>query len=341
MSKTILMLTPFFSPNIGGAETFIDSLIEETIKCHNVTVLTFQPFNQKMSDYEQKKKHMNLLKVYRLTWFLKQSKAWQGMSLRNAFSVIPQMAVKSFSLLRTNHFDLIHAHGLLSGFVAVLLKKIFKKKVFITLLAIYNFDKSFILKTVGRFILKNCDIIFVEGENGQRDLRGLGHDLKVRIFYHWCNQDLFTPEKIQDERLRVLFIGRPTHEKGRHIIEGAEKLLSNSKYEFKYIENISYSELPSIYKKTDIVCIPSLYAEGYSRVVIESASCGCAIITSNNGSLPEMVRDFGISIYPSIENFASWISAPRFIESGKDAYEYARINFSPKNAEVFLNEYNR
>ncbi len=90
----------------------------------------------------------------------------------------------------------------------------------------------------------------------------------------------------------------------------------------------------------DVIVIPSLYPEGYSRVVIESASCGCAVITSNKGSLPEMVKEFGQSIEPTPIKFA--VAIPdKFLKDWQEmAFNYAKVNFSSKNAEVFLNEYN-
>ncbi len=334
--KNILFLTPFFSPNVGGAETFQDELIKELIKCHKVTVITFQPFTKKI----EKEEFTHSLKIYRLSWWLKQSNAWQGTSLRNALSVIPQMAFKSFSLLVTNRFDVIHAQGLLSGFVAILLKKLFKTKVFITLLALYNFeDKSKEFNSFAKFILGNADMIFVEGKNGERDLRGLGFGLKAKQFHHWCDQDVFKPPQVRTNgKVRVLFVGRPTFEKGKHVIEDAERLLNNSHYEFIYVENIPHKELPSIYQMAHIVVVPSLYAEGYSRVVIESASCGCAVITSNKGSLPEMVSEFGYSIEPTALNFLEHIEIYKD-DDNEISYQYARKNFSSKNAEDFLEEY--
>lgn len=230
---------------------------------------------------------------------------------------------------------------MISGLLAVTLKKVFSYKVFVTLLALYEFDKrSKLFNAVAQFIFNNCDIIFVEGANGQRDIARLKQDDRVRQFHHWVDQDNFKPPESPRTRdkVRVLFIGRPIFEKGRHIIEDAERLLEGKGYEFRYIENAPLEELPSHYQWADILCVPSLYAEGYVRVVAEGASCGCAIITSDRGSLPEMVKDFGISIQPhpryfviaiQIFNKNEWIIP----------YHYAQRNFSSKNAEVFLKEY--
>jgi len=238
----------------------------------------------------------------------------------------------------------VHGQGLLSGFVAVLLKRIFKVKAFVTLLALYDFKTwKGIRKATARFILNNCDIIFVEGENGKNDLEGLCDERihgKIRIFQHWCDHDLFKPPANRpNDKIRVLFVGRPIKEKGKHIIEEAERLLNNPKYEFIYVENVEVEKLAELYKLAHICVVPSLYSEGYSRVVAESASCGCAVITSDRGSLPEMVDIWGISIDPTAENFANTIRNHEWI-NGIWAYGHAKAHFNPKNAETFLNEYN-
>ena len=271
------------------------------------------------------------------------------------------MVLRSISLCLRKKYDLIHAQGLLSGFVAVLLKKIFNIKVFVTLLALYEFDKKpkwFCWMT--RFLFDNCDAIFVEGFNGEQDAWGAyrrffkkmgdveNYHPKFVQFKHWVDQSLFCPpENRENDKIRVLFIGRPIPEKGRHIIQEAERILNDKeRYSFVYLENIPYEDLPKFYQMAHIVVVPSLYAEGFSRVVAESASCGCAVIVSNRGSLPEMVNCFGRYINPTPDNFAESISTiaemPILLKGyAGSSLIYAKENFSSKNVEVFLNEYAR
>lgn len=339
--SNILILTPFFRPNIGGAESFTEALCKEIIKAkHQLTVLTFKPFKGNSPSYESN----GLLQIYRMRWLVKQSHAWRGVTLKNALSVIPQMGFRSIFLCAKNKYDIIHAQGLLSGFVAVLLKRIFKVKVYITLLALYGYDKMKPgTKAICKFILDNCDLIFVEGDNGAKDVNTLADGQKLRIFNHWCDQAVFyPPEKRQSYKTRILFIGRPIPEKGKHIIEGAERILNDpQRYEFRYIENIKYEELPEIYRWADICCVVSLYPEGYSRVCIESASSGCGLIVSNRGSLPEMCSSFAMVIHPDPDDLAEYIlEMSSDIDFWKEqSLKYARENFSPRNAEVFLKEY--
>lgn len=346
MSK-ILILTPFFKPNIGGAETFIDALCKEAMKCHDVTVLTFQPFKGKAEKYEES---LSLrggnLKIHRMSWPLNHKQAWKGIGLRNLLSTLPQMVMGGFTLCLKNKYDVIHAQGLISGLVAIILKKIFRCKAYITLLAIYEFEryKNTNFQRVAKLIFNQADILFVEGYAGLQDVRSMIDEKKVRIFQHWCDQEVFKPIERKNDKIKVLFVGRPIPEKGIQVIKEAEKIINDKeKYEFIYVENVSYEDLPKYYQMAHICVVPSLYPEGYSRVVIESASCGCALITSNKGSLPEMVKGLGLSIEPTSEEFAKHISVMTngiLFSYQVNTWHWAMKNFSPKNAEAFLNEYN-
>jgi spore coat protein SA len=135
-----------------------------------------------------------------------------------------------------------------------------------------------------------------------------------------------------------LFVGRPIRIKGKHIIEQCAKMTKGIDY--VYIENVPYSELPGFYQGADVVVVPSLYPEGFSRVVIESASCGCALVTSNMGALPEMVSKFGKCIYPEPYAFAEVLMKLRNRQALEkiqlDTALYAKEHFSEANADCFL-----
>lgn len=64
--------------------------------------------------------------------------------------------------------------------------------------------------------------------------------------------------------------------------------------------NIVYrGQLPSDvlkeeYRKSDVCVIPSLWDEPFGRVVVEAAANGCAVIASNRGGIPEIVKNLGV-----------------------------------------------
>jgi len=60
--------------------------------------------------------------------------------------------------------------------------------------------------------------------------------------------------------------------------------------DFEYAIDIPNEDMPGLFQVADVLVVPSLYAESPNRVVAEGAACGCVVITSNKGALPEQVR---------------------------------------------------
>lgn len=347
MGKSVLILTPHFG-NPGGAETFTDLLCKEASKWFNITLLTFQPFQKREPSYQETYKRRGSLKIYRISWLIRPSSVWAGTGLRNLLCTLPQLLIWGIIRCSRKKFDAVHAQGLIAGAVAVILRRFFnvRSKVFITLLALYSFNqRPNWFNSIAKFILKNCDIIFVEGKGGEQDIEGFEIPAeKIRRFQHWVGEEFKPPKTRLNDKIRVLFIGRPIKEKGRHIVEAAERILNNSKYEFHYVDNVPHEELPRYYQMAHVVCVPSLYAEGFSRVVAEGASCGCAVITSDRGSLPEMVIGYGRAVEPTAEDFAVEIQGLKENEDWRKAAQGAALIFSrkifgPHNADVFIDEY--
>lgn len=56
-------------------------------------------------------------------------------------------------------------------------------------------------------------------------------------------------------------------------------------------------DLAAIYNRATVYCQPSFY-EGFGLPVLEAMACGCPVIASKTGSLPEVVGDAGILVDP-------------------------------------------
>lgn len=84
-----------------------------------------------------------------------------------------------------------------------------------------------------------------------------------------------------------------------------------------------------IYSAASVFVFPSLY-EGFGMPVLEAMACGCAVVTSNVSSLPEVVGDTGILVDPySVEAIAQAIQElledpDRRAELGRRARERSR-----------------
>lgn len=301
-----LIITPFAHPNVGGCETFTEDLAKVlSEKC--------------------------LVHICTIAW--KKPMVWQGFPHFKALTTFIRLNSAYRKMPKSLKYEKVYALGLIASAVCVFNKLKFDAII----LALYDFKKRHPILTR---IINAAERVFVEGNKGFCDMVVLGIiRSKIQVFQHWCDQSRFQYIVRNHKKLKVLFIGRPIKIKGKHIIEECETLTKDIDYE--YIENVPYKELPNHYKMADVVVVPSLYSEGFSRVVIEAASSGCILVTSNKGALPELVKDFGICIPPTVGNYFDVLNRLKSDMLKVEGIQvktawYAKKHFSAKNAEVFL-----
>ena len=66
--KGILIISPFFYPNIGGVETHLSDLVKELSKKYKVFVHTYSPITTQNTSWQKKEKSKNLV-IFRHGWF--------------------------------------------------------------------------------------------------------------------------------------------------------------------------------------------------------------------------------------------------------------------------------
>lgn len=76
-----------------------------------------------------------------------------------------------------------------------------------------------------------------------------------------------------------------------------EKLLAtlNLKESVQFVSGITTDAMVDLYAQASVVVSPSLY-EGFGLPAGEAMACGCAVISSDGGALPEVVGDAGLVV---------------------------------------------
>ena len=85
-------------------------------------------------------------------------------------------------------------------------------------------------------------------------------------------------------------------------------------------KDINILELADIYRGSDVLIFPSLF-EGFGIPLIEAMASGTSVITSNRGSLPEVVGEAGIIADPFDVDFMSE-NIQVLLETEKGAQKY-------------------
>jgi len=379
--KAVLIISKVFRPNIGGAETHINDLCQYLRKRGNfVYVLTYTPLTTK-AKAPLIEKDINI-EIIRVPWF--------GYNWYHCLEKYPAIlfiylffglfiASFWFCLFKHKKIEVIHAQGYLSGAIAKILKKIFKKRAVITLHAlfgpIYNLDKHLLLRSIFKNILISFDEIVCLANKSKDELVDMGiEERKVKVCTHWVDLDKFKPLDKQgcrkklglEDKFTVLFVGRMIKVKGVELLleaaasfsedvdfifigEGplSEKVRERSSVlnNIKFLGNVDNKDMPNYYNAADLLVVPSAYEELFGRVAIEALACGLPVVASNKGSLPEIINPrVGKVVEPEEGKILEAIeyfyeNQEELIKMKNFCREYAVNNFSENNAEVILKAY--
>lgn len=368
----ILQLTAHFRPNIGGVETHLNDLCKALIKKgFNILVLTYRPL-QTSAKWKMFEKE-DSLEIIRIPWIPNLFYKFVKMPFLEFIYLLPGLFVFIPYILLTKRIDVIHAHGLVSGFVGVFWGKLFNKKVIISTHSIYHFPKKGLYKEFVKWIFNNATFCLGLSQQAKAEIKVLGiADNKVNNFTYWIDLEKF--KKVAnaknilgwEKKFVVLFVGRLVKEKGiKQLVEASHtwdaninlviigsgpeeeyvRRQSNKARNIKFLGQIDQDELPLYYNAADLLVIPSTHEEGFGRVILESLACSTPVVAAKRGAIPEaMDNSVGrlISITPqnitnTIEYF--YTHPKELIKFSVACRPFAERRFSEKNVETIIRAY--
>jgi glycosyltransferase involved in cell wall biosynthesis len=375
--KRVLILSPFFRPNVGGVETHLDDLCEYLrTHDHYVYVVTYQPITTKAKGKRIEKRKN--LEIYRFPWIGYNLFHKLGPYLAvNFFYLISGLFFRTlFFLLRNRgRIDVIHAQGLSAAFITKVLAKMFNKKAIVSIHAIYSWKIDSFASCSAKWILSSFDHVLALSKRSKTELVSLGiTENRIQVYTNWINQDLFRPlgkEKCKKslgwkKRFVVLFVGRFIEIKGVNLLlKVAQKI--NPKIYFAFVgdgpladkikeaslknKNVIYvgkvdtKKLSLCYNAADLVVIPSQYEEGFGRVILEALSCGTPVLGADKGGIPEaMDESVGVLINPVFKEIKGKIEFlykhPEELKKlTQGCRNYALQHFSEENARIIQESY--
>ena len=362
---TILHLTPFFSPNIGGVETHLSDL---TTKLSSLgfsnTVLTYSPITTNHVNWKPQELLNSHLYIRRFAWLgFNLFHRLETKPLLNFLYITPYLLIRStfWLLFHRQKFDIIHSHGLNAAIVGIILQKIFHiPRHIVSIYSTYDQiprSNQYIAK-----ILNQVDIILTQSDCSIKQLISLGVTKnKIFRYRHWIDLNQFKPKIKKNKQTTILFIGRMLRQKNALILAKAAKYFPKIKFLFvgegpdyskikkltsKYknitlFGNIPYQKLHNYYQMADIFCLPSNYNEGWGRVLMESIACGVPVLATNMGAVSEVVNDtVAVRFSPTLRELKKQLTDISKITSlKKNCRPYALKHFSDKNISLITRFY--
>lgn len=366
----VLQISAHFYPNIGGVETHLVDLMKALVKRKwKVYVLSYFPLTTERNGkvFET----LNNCKIFRIPWIPNLFYKFVKFPLLEFLYLAPGLFIVAPFIILILNPKIIHAHGLVAGFISVFWAKVFNKKVVISTHNTYKFPERGIYRIFAGWIFRHCDFCLVLSDKSKQELESLGVSKnKISRFTYWVDLNNFKSEKNAKELLSwkgkfiVLFVGRLIEEKGiRQLIESFrnwnkrihliiigsgpyEKKLVNIKAKnFTFLKEIGQKDLPQYYSGADVLIVPSISEEGFGRVILESLACGTPVIGADRGAISEAIdENVGELINASPLNIKKMVeffykNPDKLHNLSINCRKYAVKKYSEKNAEQIVKTY--
>jgi glycosyltransferase involved in cell wall biosynthesis len=374
----VMILSPFYEPNVGGVETHLKDLTELLRKenKYKVFVLTYQPISTKAKGpiFE---KYENI-EIVRIPWIgFNLFRKLEPYPILEFLYVTPWLFIWTFIFLmfKGKNVKTVHAQGMNASFIARILAKAFNKEFVASAHAIYEMNSRPLMARIFRWVLEPANKVLALSDASRRELMRIGlREDKVGTYTYWVDQETFKPlDKAAakksvgwEGKFVVLFVGRFIDIKGMDVLlkvaEGIDKgiyfafigdgpLSARVEQASRRLNNVVFlgkvnnHNLPLYYSGADILCVPSKYEEGFGRVILEALSCGTPVVASNKGGIPEAIDEtVGVLVDPTVNDLAREIeclfrASERLQEMQSCCREYAVNRFSDKNAEPIVRCY--
>lgn len=368
----VLQLTAHFRPNVGGVETHLDDLVKALMsRDFSVAVLTYRPLqtNAQWKVYEKGKN----LEIIRIPWISNLFYQLVKLPALEFIYLLPGLFLVTPIFLLIRNIDVIHAHGLVAGFVGVFWGRIFGKRVIVTTHSIYNFPKEGLYRNFAKWIFSYADKSLGLSKQAVNEIETLGISKeKIDNFTYWIDLNLFkkvaNAKKVLGwkEKFVVLFVGRLVKEKG--VVElldsaktwnkditltmvGSGPLEEKVRQTMSKTDNIEFvgvlpqDKLQFYYSAADILIVPSMSEEGFGRVILEALACELPVIGANRGAIPEVIDESVgklIDITPqnikgSVEYFCNHENELKKLAS--NCRNFAERRYSERNVEKIIKAY--
>jgi glycosyltransferase involved in cell wall biosynthesis len=374
----LLLISPFFSPNIGGVETHLDDLCSYlSSKGHVVEVITYQPLTAQLKAPGKEAKG-NVL-VHRYKWFdTRPFLVSERLRMLELPLLFPGLFFATLLFLLRNHrnIDLIHCHGFVAGSIANLLSPIFRKPYIVSVHWVIGNERLGNSRIMLTRLLSRARVILTMSKTAAEEMVAVGFPKeRIRCFTYWVDLSRFRPEDKKlskrmlgvQNKILILYVGRLIEGKGiMTFLEVAKTFERRDTLMFgvigtgtldskisEYCQNhsnmifygpVPNEHLPLYYNSADLVIVPSIHREGFPRVIVESLSCGTPVLASSRAVSDGLSDTVAVICNHDSQSIASkldfLLDNTRFLESpARRCRDFSTRHFGMDNARAIEEAY--
>src|SRR3989338_1258961 len=237
MSKKtgVLILTPFYEPNIGGVETHLKDLTDylRADGGYNIFVLTYQPLTARAK--APPFQNNGCLRIIRIPWVgYNLFHKLEPYPLLEFLYLTPLLFLNAFLFLLVYgwRISVIHAQGFNAAFIGRIIAPVFSKRLGVSIHAIYNLDPASELSRLIKWTLVGSSRVLTLSLASKKELVKIGlRDKLIGVYTYWVDQQRFSPVPQETARnslgwpdkFTILFAGRLIEKKGADILVQAAK----------------------------------------------------------------------------------------------------------------------
>ena len=295
----------------GGLNIYVEKISNELSKNNDVTVVTAEKaetFKQGNLDFQS----LNLFD--------------QELSVDDKEIYLQEFKTKLYELIDLESFDIIHAHYWLSGLVAKQIKEEFNIPIIFTSHSLGIFLDGYNKERVDceKIIMNASNVVTASSmyeetmiiENYRID------SSKIKLIKPGVEKEIFTPDptimreniflsigRIQEQKGQIetikfldnfrkiennflcYFIGGPSGKSGNEYLEQLKKSITelNLESHVEFLGSLSQSKIKDLMNRSKLLIHTSQF-ETFGLIAIEGNSMGVPVLTSNRGSLLEIIE---------------------------------------------------
>jgi len=312
------MVSDFFLPNLGGVEMHIYQLSQCLIESgHHVIVITHYYGNRKGIRYMT-----NGLKVY----YIPQLPIYNGNSLPTVFNTLPLFR----NILIRERIEIVHCHQAFSTLTHEGLTQgsVMGYPTIFTDHSLFGFQdtSSILTNKLLKVVLKTATFVICVSHTSKENthLRAGYDENKIYVIPNAVDCSCFTPPSTPPakERIKVITVARLTMRKGVDLLASVIPIVCKTHLNVDFViggDGPKRGELEEMIEREglqervellgavqhedvrDVMVRGHIYlncslTEAFCIIIVEAASCGLRVVSTNVGGIPEGERAWRVGV---------------------------------------------